>query len=169
VFASSTSYTTYKYQRQLLMTNSTPDPIRAAAQLVDPEASGALERRIKRDVFDSIARIKPDVTADIDFDNDVVNGQFFAQLSPPLQGIAIARTEGVLAFYNRVGWHPKFLDAPLSACVPDEGIEPLTQRYHAKTLHDLAYVHPKHFEKMLGKAGAASLWEDIKRFVDSSH
>jgi len=31
-------------------------------------------------------------------------------------------------------------------------------------LHDLAYVHPKHFEKILGKAGAASLWETIKQY-----
>jgi len=33
-------------------------------------------------------------------------------------------------------------------------------------MHDLAYVHPKHFEKMLGKAGAASLWESLRRFVE---
>ncbi|MFK7995237.1 MAG: hypothetical protein AB8B87_13925 [Granulosicoccus sp.] len=151
------------------MTNSIPDPIRAAAHLVAPDAPDALERRIKQDVFDSITRIKPAKTAGVDFEQDVMQGSFFEALPPPLQGIAIARTEGVLAFYNRVGWHPKFLDADLNTCVPDEGIEPLSQRYHAKTMHDLAYVHPKHFEKMLGKAGAASLWEAIKRFVDSSH
>ncbi|MFK7859022.1 MAG: hypothetical protein AB8B64_09380 [Granulosicoccus sp.] len=151
------------------MTHSIPDPIRAAAHLVAPDAPDDLERRIKKDVFDSISRIKPDVTAGVDFDREVMLGSFFEGLSPPLQGIAIARTEGVLAFYNRVGWHPKFLDAKLSACVPDEGIVPLTQRYHARTMHDLAYVHPKHFEKMLGKAGAASLWEAIKRFVETSH
>ena len=149
------------------MTSSIPDPIRAAATLVSPESAEALERRIKRDIFDSIARIKPAVTADIDFEHDVMHGHFFETLPPPLQGIAIARTEGVLAFYNRVGWHSAFLDAELAACVPEAGIEPLTQRYHAKTLHDLAYVHPKHFEKMLGKSGAASLWESIKRFVSS--
>lgn len=151
------------------MTTSIPDPIRAAAHLIDPNQPDALERRIKLDVFNSIARIKPDVTADVDFEDDVVRGDFFEGLPPPLQGIAIARTEGVLAFYNRVGWHPKFLDADLSECVPEDGIKPLEQRYHAKTMHDLAYVHPKHFEKMLGKAGAASLWEAIKRFVDASH
>jgi len=43
-------------------------------------------------------------------------------------------------------------------------MEPLVERYHARNLHDLAYVHPKHFEKMLGKSGAASLWESLKRF-----
>ena len=48
--------------------------------------------------------------------------------------------------------------------MPEKGLEPLTERYHARTLHDLAYVHPKHFEKMLGKAGAASLWENLGRF-----
>ena len=147
------------------MTQAIPDPILAAAHLIAPTAPDALARRIKRDVFNSIGRIKPAVTAGVDFDDEVVNGHFFADLPPPLQGIAIARTEGVLAFYNRVGWHPSFLDADLSQCVPEEGLEPLTQRYHAKTLHDLAYVHPKHFEKMLGKSGAAQLWESIKRFT----
>lgn len=146
------------------MSSSTLDPIRQAAALVSPDAPDALERRIKEDVFASIGRIKPDVTADVDFDTSVMPGTFFESLPPPLQGIAIARTEGVLAFYNRVGWNPGFLSAPLEACVPDEGIEPLTQRYHAKTLHDLAYVHPKHFEKMLGKVEAAALWETLKRF-----
>jgi len=146
------------------MNASIPDPIKTAAQLVNPEAPESLERRIKQDVFDSISRIKPDVTAKVDFDAEVVNGRFFEGLSPPLQGIAIARTEGVMAFYNRVGWHPAFLDTELASCVPEEGLHQLTQRYHARTLHDLAYVHPKHFEKMLGKAGAAALWETLKRF-----
>lgn len=147
------------------MNESIPDPIRAAAHLVNPDTPEALERRMKQDIFNSIARIKPEVAAMADFEKDVMSGQFFEGLSPPLQGIAIARTEGVLAFYNRVGWHPDFLDAPLSPCVPPEGIQDLQERYHARTLHDLAYVHPKHFEKMLGKSGAASLWETIKRFV----
>lgn len=146
------------------MNASIPDPIKTAAQLVSPKAPESLERRIKQDVFDSISRIKPGVTSDVDFETDVISGQFFEELSPPLQGIAIARTEGVMAFYNRVGWHPAFLDTALDICVPEEGLDPLTQRYHAKTLHDLAYVHPKHFEKMLGKAGAAGLWETLKRF-----
>ena len=146
------------------MNTSIPDPIKTAAQLVSPGAPDLLERRIKRDVFDSIARIKPAVTSEVDFEAEVLDGLFFEGLSPPLQGIAIARTEGVMAFYNRVGWHPAFLDSALDTCVPDEGLEPLIKRYHAKTLHDLAYVHPKHFEKMLGKAGAAALWETLKRF-----
>jgi hypothetical protein len=146
------------------MNASIPDPIKTAAYLVSPDAPESLERRIKQDVFDSISRIKPNVTSDVDFDAEVVSGHFFEGLSPPLQGIAIARTEGVLAFYNRVGWHPAFLDTALDICVPKEGLDPLIQRYHAKTLHDLAYVHPKHFEKMLGKAGAAALWETLKRF-----
>lgn len=149
------------------MNESIPEPIRAAAHLVEPDAPEALERRMKQDIFDSIARIKPDIAAAADFESDVMSGRFFEGLSPPLQGIAIARTEGVLAFYNRVGWHPDFLDAELSQCVPDDGIKDLKQRYHARTLHDLAYVHPKHFEKMLGKSGAASLWESIKRFAQS--
>jgi len=151
------------------MSASIPDPIRAAARIVSQDAPDALERRIKQDVFNSIARIKPDYTAGVDFEDEVVSGRFFESLPPPLQGIAIARTEGVLAFYNRVGWHSQYLDADLSHCVPDDGIETLRLRYHARTLHDLAYVHPKHFEKMLGKAGAASLWESLKKFSVSAN
>jgi len=146
------------------MSSPTLDPIRHAASLISPNAPDALERRIKQDVFASIGRIKPDAVAGVDFDTHVMSGTFFETLSPPLQGIAIARTEGVLAFYNRVGWRPGFLDAPLATCVPDSGLEPLTQRYHARTLHDLAYVHPKHFVKLLGKVDAAALWETLKRF-----
>lgn len=150
------------------------DPIGQAAQFVTSKANSAhfeaetaeLTLRLKRDIFTSIQRIKPSLTESVDFDQDVVNGDFFEQLPAPLQGIAIARCEGVLAFYNRIGWHLSLLDAPLSVCVPEEGLEPLAQRYHASTLHDLAYVHPKHFEKMLGKAGSAALWETLKRHVE---
>lgn len=149
------------------MTSTIPDPIRAAAKLVSPDAAQALERRIKHDVFKSISRVKPAAAEGVDFEQDVMSGQFFEQLPPPLQGIAIARTEGVLAFYNRVGWSSAFLDASLDECVPEEGLDPLRDRYHATSLHDLAYVHPKHFEKMLGKAGAAALWESLKRFAES--
>ena len=148
------------------------DPLRRAAELVtaapgDVRAADvdALEARLKGDAFASIARIKPAATDGVDFDGDVLRGNFFARLPPPLQGIAIARSEGMLAFYNRVGWRRAFLDEPLAAHVPEEGLAPLAERYHARTLHDLAYVHPKHFEKMLGKAGAASLWERLGRFA----
>ena len=147
------------------MNTSIPDPIRYAATLVSPDAPDALEKRIKQDVFASIARIKPDITRHADFDTDVMSGTFFETLSAPLQGIAIARTEGVLAFYNRVGWTESFLEAPLETWVPEAVLEPLRERYHAHNLHDLAYVHPKHFEKMLGKAEAAALWESLKRFA----
>ncbi|MGQ7845384.1 hypothetical protein ACUNV4_12955 [Granulosicoccus sp. 3-233] len=150
------------------MNTSIPDPIRQAAILVSPETPEALEKRIKHDIFASISRIKPEIAANADFDVDVMSGAFFEQLSPPLQGIAIARTEGVLAFYNRVGWSTAFLEAPLETCVPDTGLAPLRERFHAQTLHDLAYVHPKHFEKMLGKAEAASLWESLKRFASQA-
>lgn len=141
------------------------DPIRRAAEIVDADNPAPLEHRLKTDIFNSIQRIKPAEVQAVDLQKDVLNGDFFARLPPALQGIAIARTEGALAFYNRVGWHPEFLTAELELCVPDEGLQPLAQRYHAKTLHDLAYVHPKHFEKILGKAGAAALWETLKRFA----
>lgn len=150
------------------MTTVQIDPIRHAAILVSPDAPDKLERRIKLDVFRSISRIKPAVTEAVDFEDSVMSGAFFETLSPPLQGIAIARTEGVMAFYNRVGWNPSFLDTDLETCVPEAGLEPLRQRYHAETLHDLAYVHPKHFVKMLGKADAAALWETLKRFAQQA-
>ena len=93
-----------------------------------------------------------------------MSGVFFSTLSPPLQGIAIARCEGTLAFYNRVGWHPNFLTETLNTVVPEESISTFEGTYHARSLHDLAYVHPKHFEKILGKAGAAGLWERLKQY-----
>jgi len=149
------------------MSSEKIDPVRRTAELISEASPDDLERRLKEDIFASIGRIKPSVTNNIDFEAEVMNGAFFESLPAPLQGIAIARCEGALAFYNRVGWHEQFLSAELSRCVPDEAIEPLTQRYHASTMHDLAYVHPKHFEKMMGKPGAASLWESLKRFSDS--
>ena len=146
------------------MSTETQDPVRRTAELINPTSPDQLEIRLKQDIFASIGRIKPAMTNGIDFESEVMSGSFFAKLSAPLQGIAIARCEGALAFYNRVGWHEKYLSTDLSSCVPAEGIEPLVERYHARNLHDLAYVHPKHFEKMLGKPGAASLWESLKRF-----
>jgi len=147
------------------MNTDIQDPVRRTAELINPESPELLELRLKQDIFASIGRIKPEITASVDFDSEVMSGSFFTGLSAPLQGIAIARCEGALAFYNRVGWHEKYLSATLSECVPEEGIGPLVERYHASHLHDLAYVHPKHFEKMLGKPGAASLWESLKRFT----
>jgi len=119
------------------MNEDSHDPVRRTAELINPASPDQLEIRLKQDIFASIGRIN------------------------------IARCEGALAFYNRVGWHEAFLSTDLNSCVPAEGIEPLVERYHARNLHDLAYVHPKHFEKMLGKPGAASLWESLKRFSQS--
>jgi len=151
------------------MTETALDPIRRTAELITQGSSDTdgLERRLKLDIFNSIGRIKPSLVVEVDFARDVIEGDFFSGLAAPLQGIAIARCEGALAFYNRIGWHPSLLDEALATCVPEEGLEPLSQRYHAATLHDLAYVHPKHFEKMLGKPGSASLWETLKRHVAS--
>jgi len=107
------------------------DPIRRTAELIcveNPESSTSsgssieLETRLKQDIFNSIARIKPDMTRDVDFDKEVMSGDFFTSLSPPLQGIAIARCEGTLAFYNRVGWHPNFLEAALDMVLPEDAI-----------------------------------------------
>ncbi len=143
------------------------DPVRRTAELICGDNPVELETRLKRDIFNSIARIKPDTTENVDFDSDVMSGEFFSSLSPPLQGIAIARCEGTLAFYNRVGWHPSYLSETLSKVVPEDNIGTFETTYHARSLHDLAYVHPKHFVKILGKAGAASLWEKLKQFSAS--
>lgn len=156
------------------MTDNAKDPIGQTARFVTAKVgeesqaaeTDELERRLKHDIFNSVARIKPSITESVDFEKDVLSGRFFEELPAPLQGIAIARCEGTLAYYNRIGWHRSLLSAPLSLCVPEDGLDPLSQRYHANNLHDLAYVHPKHFEKMLGKAGSASLWETLKRHVE---
>lgn len=150
------------------MTTDVQDPIRRTAELICAESPDELELRLKKDIFTSIGRVKPAVTENVDFNAEVMSGTFFSNLIAPLQGIAIARCEGALAFYQRVGWHEHYLTTDLQSCVPPEGIEPLTERYHARHLHDLAYVHPKHFEKILGKPGAASLWETLKRFSQNA-
>lgn len=143
------------------------DPIREGAAIVAGQDYEALERRLKTDIFNSLCRIKPEMKSH-DFETEIMTGELFPNLAAPLQGVAIARVEGTLAFYNRVGWHPQYLTEPLSTCVSDdEAAETLQTRYHANTLHDLAYVHPKHFEKIMGKAGAAQLWEQMKRFGES--
>ncbi len=145
------------------MATDIPDPVKAATSIICGVHNTTLERRLKQDIITSIGRIKPDIAAALDFESDVMSGDAFSTLSAPLQGIAIAKVEGALAFYNRVGWNPQFLQLPLETCISGDGVETLKKRYHARNLHDLAYVHPKHFEKMLGKAGAASMWEALKR------
>lgn len=143
------------------------DPIKEGAKIIAPENFQALEYRLKSDIFNSLCRIKPDLRAH-DFDTEIMQGTLIPTLSAPLQGIAIARVEGALSFYNRVGWHPRFLDDPLEAVVDDpSAATTLQQRYHARTLHDLAYVHPKHFEKIFGKTGAPRLWERLKQHSNS--
>lgn len=140
------------------------DPIKEAATMISGSPDPELERRLKQDIIASIGRIKPALVKELDFEQDVMSGSVFPTFDAPVQGIAIAKVEGALAFYNRVGWRPEYLTEPLKTCVPSEGLDVLETRYHAKTLHDLSYVHPKHFEKMLGKTDAATLWESLKRF-----
>jgi len=151
------------------MSSTLPDPIRKAAELISAAAADAIERRLKKDIMNSIARIKPALVRDIDFEAVVMSGDLFATLDAPLQGIAISKTEGALAFYNRVGWNPAFLAAPLSTLIDAEHQLALKQHYNAQTLHDLAYVHPKHMEKVFGKSGAAALWENLKRYSSQVH
>lgn len=141
----------------------TPDPIKRGAELIAGEPCEVLERRLKRDIFDSLCRIKPELASN-DFEETIMSGKLFEELSAPLQGIAIARVEGSLAFYNRIGWNESFLEQPLTACITEEtALATLGNTYHARNLHDLGYVHPKHFEKIFGKAGAAAIWEELKR------
>lgn len=140
------------------------DPIKHGAKLIAGDEHAELERRLKTDIFSSLCRIKPELKQH-DFETEIMSGELFPNLAAPLQGIAIARVEGALAFYNRVGWSPEFIGASLQTCIDDaEKQEILATRYHATDMHDLAYVHPKHFEKIFGKVGAASLWERIKAF-----
>ena len=118
------------------------DPIREGAKIIAGDDFQAIEHRLKTDIFASLCRIKPDLRSH-DFDTEIMQGTLIPTLSAPLQGVAIARMEGALSFYNRVGWHPQFLDDPLPVCVDDtSAAETLERRYHARTLHDLAYVHP---------------------------
>ena len=73
------------------MSTDTLDPVRRTAELIAPASPDSLEVRLKRDIFASIGRIKPAIASNVDFDSEVMNGQFFTTLIAPLQGIAIAR------------------------------------------------------------------------------
>lgn len=157
-----------------------PDPVREAALIICngghrppadtpiPAQATALERRLKQDIFNSLGRIKPSITREADFEQDFMNGDLIGTLPPALQGVAIARIEGALAFYNRVGWNSAFLHTDIGTCITDTGHrEELASRFHAGTLHDLAYVHPRHLNKLLGKSGAATTWETLKSLAVS--
>lgn len=147
------------------MTAEIPDPIAKAAQIICGKTHKVLEERLKTDIVASISRVKPDQVHGPDFDQKVKDGTFFAELSAPLQGIAIAKIEGALAFYNRISWNESFLSEDVENHLKPDELTALRKRYHTTTLHDLAYVHPKHFEKALGKVEAAKLWEKLRNLA----
>ncbi len=146
-----------------------PDPIQQTATRIAGEPCIELEHRLKRDMFNAIVKVKPDVAQDVSIENDVLTGAFFETLKPALQGIAVAKLENSIFFYDRVGWDILFLDRALEGVLSDFQISKILEKVNPNSLHDLAYISYKHVDKMMGKTEAASYWERLKAVGNIKH
>ncbi len=145
------------------------DPIQQTATRIAGQANIELEHRLKRDMFTAISRVKPEVTKDVSIEDEVLTGTFFETLKPALQGIAVAKLQNSIAFYDRVGWDESFLTRPLEGSLSDFQISKILEKIKPNSLHDLAYISHKHIEKMMGKTESASYWESLKTAVATKH
>lgn len=141
-----------------------PDPIQQTASRIAGTQHPALERRLKEDMFQAITRVKPDLAEDVDFEKDVMSGEFFAKLKSALQGIAVVKLENAISFYDRIGWRDAYLDKPIADLLTPFHTEKITEKIDVRSVHDLSYVSHKHIEKILGKIESAKLWETLKGY-----
>jgi len=145
------------------------DPIKQTARRITGVDHLALEHRLKKDMFESVCRVKPKLADDVSIDDDVLSGKFFETLSPSLQGIAVAKLENSIFFYDRVGWHELFLESALEGILTDFQISKILEKAKPNSLHDLAYISYKHIEKMMGKTEAENYWDNLKSAVSKTH
>ncbi len=145
------------------------DPIKQTATRIAGQPNIDLEHRLKRDMFTAIGRVKPEVTKDVSIEEEVLTGTFFEMLKPALQGIAVAKLQNSIAFYDRVGWDESFLTRPLEGSLSEFQINKILEKVKPASLHDLAYISQKHIEKMMGKTESASYWESLKAAVATKH
>lgn len=138
------------------------DPIQQTAQRIAGKPNVTLEQRLKQDMFDAICRVKPQLAEGVSIEKDVMTGQFFEKLAPSQQGIAVAKLENSIFFYDRVGWHESFLTTTLDGVLSDFQISKIREKINPESLHELAYISYKHIDKMMGKTEAASYWEKLK-------
>lgn len=146
-----------------------PDPIQQTAARIAGADNKALEHRLKRDMFHSICKIKPQVAEGVSIEDEVLTGSFFETLKPSLQGIAVSKLENSIFFYDKIGWNESFLTTPIQNVLTDFHISKINEKSKPETLHDLAYISYKHIEKMMGKTESASYWERLKTAAKTKH
>ncbi len=145
------------------------DPIKQTAIRIAGTENTELEHRLKRDMYASICKIKPQAAEGVSIEDDVLTGSFFEKLNPALQGIAVAKLENSIFFYDKIGWNETFLTKELQGTLTDFHISKIFEKAQPETLHDLAYISYKHIEKMMGKTESARYWEQLKQAVDMKH
>lgn len=144
------------------------DPIKQTAVRIAGSDHTGLEHRLKRDMFDAICRVKPAVAEGVSIEDEVLSGTFFEQLTPALQGIAVAKLENSIFFYDKVGWNELFLSTTLESTLTEFQISKILSKTQPKSLHDLAYISYKHIEKLMGKTESASYWERLKAVASTT-
>ena len=141
------------------MSTEIQDPISETARLAGGGA--LLSERMRRDLLEVVSKLKPALTERKDLQQSVDDGSFFAELSPPLQGVCQLRLECALAFYNRVGWRDDFIDLGPGVVLSQEQIASVREKHPLESVHDLCYLPPKHLEKMIGKEDVPLLFERL--------
>ncbi len=138
------------------------DPIKDTATRIVGQPHETLERRLKIDMYNSIINVKPALAENVSIEDDVMTGKFFVHLPSALQGIAVAKLENSISFYDRIGWKDAYLELPLEHALTEFQVSKINERLTLSNLHELAYVSHKHVEKMLGKIESSKLWEQLK-------
>ncbi len=145
------------------------DPIQQTAYRIAGTTNIALEHRLKKDMYASVCKIKPQLAEGVSIEHDVLTGTFFEKLTPALQGIAVTKLENAIFFYDKVGWDESFLSKSLLDTLSDFQISKINEKSKPETLHDLSYIGYKHIEKMMGKTESASYWEKLKQARSAKH
>lgn len=141
------------------MSTELQDPISETARLAGGGAP--LSERMRVDLYEIVRKLKPALTEREDLQQSIADGSFFAELSPPLQGVCQLRLECALAFYNRVGWRDDFLELGPGVVLSQEQIAAVREKHPLESVHDLCYLPPKHLEKMIGKEDVPLFFERV--------
>lgn len=141
------------------MSTELQDPISETARLAGGGAP--LSERIRVDLYEIVSKLKPSLTEREGLQQSIADGSFFAELSPPLQGVCQLRLECALAFYNRVGWRDDFLELGPGVVLSQEQIAAVREKHPLESVHDLCYLPPKHLEKMIGKEDVPLFFERV--------
>lgn len=141
------------------MSTELQDPISETARLAGGGAP--LSERIRADLYEIVSKLKPSLAEREDLQQSLADGSFFAELSPPLQGVCQLRLECALAFYTRVGWRDDFLELGPGVVLSQEQIAAVREKHPLASVHDLCYLPPKHLEKMIGKDDVPKFFERV--------